>query len=217
MDEEFNAIQTAVATKADTNSPTLTGTPFAPTATAGTNTTQIATTAFVQAAGSSLLPPGVILPYAGTATPAGFLLCSGAAVSRTTYANLYAAIGTTYGVGDGSTTFNLPNSYDRMLLGAGSSFALGGTGGSRDAVVVAHTHTGTTSTGGTHTHGITVSTSTATGTDGVVVQGNTGVTTLGATGSDGSHNHTFTTDSAGVSATNANLPPYLGTYFIIKT
>lgn len=53
--------------------------------------------------------PGMIKPFAGTTVPTGYLLCDGSAVSRTTYANLFAAIGTTYGSGDGSTTFNLPN------------------------------------------------------------------------------------------------------------
>lgn len=53
--------------------------------------------------------PGMIKPFAGTTVPTGYLLCDGSAVSRTTYANLFAAIGTTYGSGDGSTTFNIPN------------------------------------------------------------------------------------------------------------
>jgi len=55
------------------------------------------------------VPPGVVLPFAGTSAPAGFLLCGGQAVSRATYAALFAAIGTTFGAGDGSTTFNLPD------------------------------------------------------------------------------------------------------------
>lgn len=56
----------------------------------------------------SLVPSGTILPYGGTTVPSGYLLCDGSAVSRTTYAALFAVIGTTYGSGDGSTTFNLP-------------------------------------------------------------------------------------------------------------
>ena len=70
--------------------------------------------------------PGMIKPFAGTTVPTGYLLCDGSAVSRTTYANLFAAIGTTYGTGDGSTTFNLPGSmYKRTLAGFGGDFALG--------------------------------------------------------------------------------------------
>ncbi|MBQ3785019.1 MAG: tail fiber protein [Alphaproteobacteria bacterium] len=60
-------------------------------------------------AGGSGVPPGIIVPFAGSVIPAGFLLCDGSAVSRTDYADLFNAIGTTYGDGDGSTTFNLPN------------------------------------------------------------------------------------------------------------
>jgi hypothetical protein len=55
------------------------------------------------------LPIGVMLPYSGTSIPANWLLCDGREISRTDYAQLYNVIGTRYGVGDGSTTFNLPN------------------------------------------------------------------------------------------------------------
>lgn len=69
--------------------------------------------------------PGMIKPFAGTTVPTGYLLCDGSAVSRTTYADLFAAIGTTYGSGDGSTTFNLPNfSYKQI----GNSIACKGDG-----------------------------------------------------------------------------------------
>lgn len=61
------------------------------------------------AGGSIFMPPGVILPYGGSSVPTGWLLCYGQAVSRTTYAALFAAIGTSYGSGDGSTTFNVPD------------------------------------------------------------------------------------------------------------
>ena len=70
-------------------------------------------------------PAGVIIPFAGTSVPTGYLLCNGAAVSRTDYANLFAAIGTLYGAGDGSTTFNLPDARDRVLQGASASHAAG--------------------------------------------------------------------------------------------
>ena len=62
------------------------------------------------------LPVGTILPFAGGSIPSGFLACNGAAVSRTTYSALFAAIGTTYGSGDGSTTFNLPAVEDNRFL-----------------------------------------------------------------------------------------------------
>lgn len=67
------------------------------------------------------LPSGVIEMYGGSSAPTGWLLCDGSAVSRTTYANLYAVIGTTFGVGDGSTTFNLPDFQGAFPRGVGTS------------------------------------------------------------------------------------------------
>lgn len=70
------------------------------------------------ATGGASVPPGCVLPFAGSGTvPTGFLLCNGAAVSRTTYADLFTALGTTYGTGDGSTTFNIPDFRGRFLRG----------------------------------------------------------------------------------------------------
>lgn len=68
-----------------------------------------------------LTPPGSYLQHAGAAAPAGYLACNAAAVSRETYANLFAVIGTTYGVGDGSTTFNLPDARGLVMVGAGAN------------------------------------------------------------------------------------------------
>ena len=65
----------------------------------------------------ALLPVGITFPYAGTSAPSGYLFCSGQAVSRTTYAALFAVTSTTYGVGDGSTTFNLPDLRGRVVAG----------------------------------------------------------------------------------------------------
>ena len=71
----------------------------------------------MSAATSPSVPAGTLLPFAGTVVPEGFLLCNGANVSRTDYANLFAAIGTKWGEGDGSTTFTLPNFNDRFIEG----------------------------------------------------------------------------------------------------
>lgn len=80
-------------------------------------------------------PIGTILPYSSTTIPEGYLVCDGSAVSRTTYADLYAVIGTTYGAGDGSTTFNLPNLKGKVPVGQDTSDTdfdvLGETGGEK--------------------------------------------------------------------------------------
>lgn len=86
---------------------------------------QKAVKAYVDAGGSAtnlqrLLPTGTVLPYAATAAPSFFLLCDGSAVSRATYAALFAVIGTSYGTGNGSTTFNLPDARGRVIMGAGT-------------------------------------------------------------------------------------------------
>jgi hypothetical protein len=82
------------------------------------------------------LPSGVMCDFAGAAAPAGWLLCDGSAVSRNTYANLFAAIGTTYGAGDGSSTFNLPDGQGRMMVGKGTQTDVSALGNS-DGVAVA--------------------------------------------------------------------------------
>lgn len=76
-----------------------------------------------------IVPPGMLAPYAGKTAPAGWLLCDGSAVSRTAYAALFAVIGTTYGAGNGSTTFALPDLRGRVAAGANASNALASRAG----------------------------------------------------------------------------------------
>ena len=94
----------------------------APTPASTSNDTDIATTAWVNKA-----LRGSIMAYGGSTAPAGWLKCDGSAVSRTTYSALFAIIGTTYGAGNGSTTFNLPNLTSARVL-KGSSVAVKGSG-----------------------------------------------------------------------------------------
>jgi microcystin-dependent protein len=113
-----------------------------------------ATVAQLAAAG---LDVGFGAPYFGGTIPTGWLLCDGRAVSRTTYATLYAKIGTRHGPGDGSTTFNLPDTRDRALIGIGSLGASGTpVGASEHALTVAempaHAHAGSTAVDTGHTH-----------------------------------------------------------------
>ena len=76
---------------------------------------------FINWAKSSLIPTGSYIQFAGSQAPAGFLVCNGGEISRATYSALFAVIGTTYGSGNGSTTFNLPNLTDRFLQGSTTS------------------------------------------------------------------------------------------------
>lgn len=184
IDTEFNNIAVAVATKADIANPTFTGVPAAPTASSGTNTTQLATTAFVTAGLQALYPVGSIYINAGVTTNPATLL----------------GFGTWAAFGAGRVMVGL-NGSDTLFDG------LEETGGSKDATVIAHTHTGTTSTTGSHTHGVPASyVGSGLGSNGGYVGGGD---FSALTNSAGSHNHTFTTDSTGSSGTNANLQPYI--------
>jgi microcystin-dependent protein len=133
----------ALALKAPLASPALTGTPTAPTALPGNKTTQLATTAFVDAAVNVATPAGAVMAFAMNAAPDGWLKCNGAAISRTTYAKLYLAIGTTFGAGDGSTTFNLPDLRGEFVRGwddARGVDASRGFGSAQADMFKSHTH-----------------------------------------------------------------------------
>jgi microcystin-dependent protein len=96
---------------------TLTGDVLGVTPPNGDNSKKLANTEFIQALANILVPTGCVQAFAGQTTPTGWLLCDGSAVSRTTYAKLFSVIGTSYGNGDGSTTFNLPNLVDKFIQG----------------------------------------------------------------------------------------------------
>ena len=69
----------------------------------------------------AVVPSGAVIPFAGSTAPQGYLLCDGREVSRTDYSYLFDVIGTTYGEGDGNTTFNLPNLKDKFIEGSGTN------------------------------------------------------------------------------------------------
>jgi microcystin-dependent protein len=192
---------------------TISGIMTAPTASAGTNTTQIATTAFVT---QNAVLTGTISMWPTASAPTGYLLCDGTSVSTTTYGNLFAIIGYTFG-GSGAS-FLLPDYRGRSPLGVSGSYALASTGGSADAVVVTHTHTATSVvTDPTHNH--------SSNNNGAYNGGGAGAA-MGVSGNSPGYATTSastgitvatTNASAGVSGTGANLQPYLAINFIIKT
>lgn len=98
------------------------------------------------------MPVGVVVPFAGSTSPAGWQLCYGQAISRTTYAGLFATISTTYGSGDGSTTFNVPDLRGRSVAGVDN---MGGTAASRLTATVLSAANTLGATGGTETHTLT--------------------------------------------------------------
>ena len=118
------------------------------------------------AGGIEIVPAGTIVAFGGSSIPTGYLACNDQAVSRTTYARLFAAISTSYGTGDGSSTFNVPDLRDRAPLGAGTNNSLGAvTAGAvaASAVMTSATksgHTTATNTTGSTTQTVTTTTAT---------------------------------------------------------
>lgn len=176
-------IATAISSKADSASPAFTGTPTAPTAPAGNNSTQLATTAFVF---QNSVPIGAILMWGGSilSLPQGYALCDG--------------------------TAGTPDLRNRFIVGSGSTYSTGSTGGSADAVVVSHNHT-TQVTDPGHTHNMQT----------FLVEGGPDVLVAGNFANQG----TFTTfpnltgisvavNTSGESGVGRNLPPYYALAFI---
>lgn len=179
------------------------------------------------------IPVGMVTDYAGSSAPSGWVLCYGQAISRTTYASLFAAISTTYGSGDGSTTFNVPDCRGRVSAGqddmGGVSAnrltglsngvdgdTLGATGGLEsftlaEANLPAHTHGpgtlgGTTSSDGNHTHDYTDSSDN--GAQASAGSARNVGTQTDNTSSDGAHTHTFTvtTGTTGSTGSTTAMP-----------
>ena len=171
----------------------------------GTTDTQTLTNKTIDGRSNTItnaIPAGVIEMFGGSSAPTGYLLCDGSAVSRTTYSKLFTAIGTTYGAGDGSTTFNVPNLKGKVAVGldsADTSFdALGETGGEK-------THTLSVAEMPSHSHSLPNYYFTAEGAYNVAGSNGTGTAgsaVTGSVGGGGAHN---------------NLQPYIVLNYIIKT
>ena len=163
----------------------------------------------------TFFPAGSVIEFAGAVVPAGWLNCDGSAVSRATYAALYGAIGVTYGQGDGASTFNLPDFRGRCPVGAGSgqgltSRALGATGGAETvtlstAQIPAHNHIN-----GSYDRLLKMDgTNTSTG-------GST-VDSVNLLGNEPNIQYSAAIQSAGGGEAHANMQPWLGVMFLIKT
>ena len=198
IDTELTAVASAISSKADLNSPALTGTPTAPTASAATNTTQLATTAFVQTALSAAFTTGMIMMWSGTIAtiPTGWVLCNGS--------NSTPDLRNKFVIGAHSDTAGVAYS---TVTGSNTT-----SGGTKDAIVVSHTHTATV-TDPTHTHG---GADVALGAGASIYAQGGGFASPGALPS-ASTGISVSNSTEGSSGTNANLPPYYALAFIMKT
>jgi microcystin-dependent protein len=168
---------------------------------------------------------GSVIPWGATSIPSGFLECDGSAVSRTTYATLFSTIGTTYGSGDGSSTFNVPDIADNVVVGKSPGKALASTGGANTVAssgnIGGSAGNTTISTSQLPSHGHPATGRAAN--HQAHAQNNTGgsprypnsTSTSSNSGSGGAHSHglsgTFTGNATSV------LQPYLTVIYIIKT
>ena len=167
---------------------TFTSSPIVPTP---TTDFQVVNKAYVD---SSTIPKGIISMWSGSiaSIPAGWALCNGANET--------------------------PDLRNRFIVGAGSTYGVGGTGGSADAVVVAHTHTGSTSSVGAHAHTFSLWWDAGNNTN-YARSGNPQSTSAGVatTSAAGASTSSLTTNSTGVSGVDKNLPPYYALAYIMKT
>lgn len=175
------------------------------------------------------LPIGFIAPYAGAAAPTNWLECNGAAVSRTTYASLFAICGTTFGAGNGSTTFNIPDLRGEFLRGwdNGRGVDTGRVRGSAQGDNAgSHTHsaslsvTGTTNTTGAHTHTVSAAVPLGAGSNSNRPASFSSTGPDPSTGSAGDHSHTVTGTASGTtgdsSETGETRPRNIALMFCIK-
>ena len=146
---------------------------------------------------NNTLKAGFIYPLASMTVPEGFLLCDGTAYNRAEYPELFAAIGTMYGAGNGSTTFNVPNLQTRVPVGAGEGYELGSTGGEAE-------HTLTVDEMPSHTHNVPYNISSTTSGSAAyrLTSPESGTATIRANGGDQPHN---------------NMQPYTVVHYIIAT
>jgi microcystin-dependent protein len=170
---------------------------------------------YVDSVGTTSSPPGIIAPFAGLTPPTGWLTCDGSAVSRTTYAALFAAISTTWGAGNGTTTFNVPDLRGMFVRGTGTNGTVGGAigpaiGASQTDTYLNHNHS---TTDPTHTHDVGVVVGVNGGGAGSVPYPQTGSGTV-VTSNASSTGISVNTSTTGGTETR---PKNYGVLYIIKT
>lgn len=176
-----------------------------------------ANAAFSLASASSL--PGDIRMSGSSSVPTGWLACDGSAVSRTTYADLFSAIGTAFGAGDGSTTFNVPDFDEHVPYGSGTE-SIGAVVGANEKDLQHDHAVGTLATGsaGAHDHGGATGAPSATVNRTIVGDPTASATHTHTISSDGAHTHTVTGSTAnGLTTTEDIRQASLAVKFIIKT
>jgi len=180
------------------------------------------------------IPSGTIVPWSDTSIPSGFLECTGQAVSRSTYATLFGIIGTTYGAGNGSTTFNVPNLQDNVAVsksptknlastgGANTVTATGNVGGSTANATLStpqlasHSHGGSASPGMAFSAPVNVATSSNNITRAPLTNTPNPISlSINNAGSGDGHSHNMSATFSG-DATSV-VQPYLTVVYIIKT
>ncbi len=170
------------------------------------------------------IPTATIIPWTDSSVPTGYLECNGQAVSRSTYSALFAIVSTTYGTGDGSSTFNVPNLADNVPVGKSNNKALASTGGANTVTstgnISGSTANATLSTPqlASHSHGKGKSTpglKTRNSNPGGFNKAAANPTNTGNAGSGGGHSHNMSANFSG-DATSI-LQPYLTILYIIKT
>ena len=168
------------------------------------------------------IPTATIVPWSSASVPSGFLECAGAAVSRTTYSALFAVVATTYGAGDGSSTFNVPDLQDKAVLSKSGTKALASTGGANTVSATGNVGGSTANTAisiaqvASHQHDVLGGNSS--GSQYIKLNlgsGPTTVQTYYSTGGSGGHSHNMSANFSG-DATSV-LQPYLTLIYIIKT
>ena len=185
------------------------------------------------------IPTATIVPWSSASVPSGFLECNGQAVSRSTYAALFAVVATTYGSGDGSSTFNVPNLQDNVAVGKSPGKALASTGGADTVANSGNVATNVTGNVGGSTANATLSTAQLASHShtfyavAAFSPGNNAPRrdsdqsranhTGGSAGSGSGHSHNMSANFSGSGSSNfsgsANsvLQPYLTLLYLIKT